>query len=47
MRCGCLELLDRELFVKFQQEAKLEKSALRKLSSMRVSKRIIPPSEAL
>ena len=45
LRYCWLELFDRELFVWFQQEDKLEKLELRNLSSMRVSHRIIPPSE--
>ena len=45
LRYCCLELLGRELFVEFQQEDKLEKLELTNLASMRVSNRIIPPSE--
>ena len=45
LRYSCLELLDREPLVWFQQEDELEKLKLRSLSSMRVSDRIVPPSE--
>ena len=45
LRYCCLELLDREPFVQFRREDKLEKLELRNLSSMRVSNPIIPPSE--
>ena len=47
MRYCCLESLDREPFVYFQREDKLEKLELVNLSSMRVSNRIIPPSDSL
>ena len=46
MRYCWLEWLDRELFVYFQQEKKLEKLELRNLTSTRVSNRIIPPSDS-
>ena len=38
-------MLDRELFVEFQEEDKLEKLEFISLSSMGLSNRIIPPSE--
>ena len=40
-----IDAADKEIFVQLQQEGKLEKLELRNLSSMRVSNRIIPPSE--
>ena len=42
LRYCCLESLDKELFIKFQQKGKLEKLELINLTSMRVSYRIIP-----
>ena len=40
-------MLDREPFVEFQEEDELEKLELTNLSSMRVSNRVIHPSEML
>ena len=45
LRYCCLELLDRELFVEFRKEDELDELELRNSSSIRVSNRIIPPSE--
>ena len=47
LRCCCLELLDRELLVYFQEKDKLEKLESRNLSSMRGFQPYHPPFRVL